>query len=54
MALDRERPVGVDEEERQEGALLAAPQPHLALSVANLERSEDSKVHPRALVNVPR
>jgi hypothetical protein len=47
-ALDRERPVGVDEKERQEGALLAAPQPHLALSVANLERSKDSKVHPRA------
>ena len=46
-ALDRERPVGVDEEERQEGALLAAPQPHLAIPVAHLERAEDAKVHRR-------
>src|SRR5438093_2112301 len=46
-AIDRQRPVGVDEEERQQRPLFAAAQTQLATAVANLERSEDSKVHKR-------
>ena len=43
--VDRQRAIGVDEQEREQRALLAAAQPDLALPVAHLERSEDPKVH---------
>jgi hypothetical protein len=54
-AVDRERAVGVDEQEGQERPLLSAPQPDFALRLAHLQRSEDPKVHlPASRVTVTR
>src|SRR5262245_43264326 len=44
-AVDRELAAGVHEQEREERPLLPAPQPDVALPLAQLQRTEDPKVH---------